>query len=49
MLRIEFERLLGPAFLNEAEQAVEDDNRENDDGVDQRLSISLVKPAASRT
>ncbi len=35
------ERLLGAAFLNEAEQTVEDDHRENDAGVDPEAQHQL--------
>ena len=41
MLRIEFERLLCPAFLKEAEEAVDDDHAEDDRGVQPQVHHQL--------
>ena len=41
MLRIEFERLLRPAFLKEAEQSIDDDDGEDDRGVEPQAHHQL--------
>ena len=41
MLRIEFERLLRPAFLKEAEQSVDDDHGEDDRRVEPQAHHQL--------
>ena len=40
-MRIEFERLLRPALLQEAEQRIEDDDREDDRGVQPQAQHQL--------
>ena len=48
MLRIELQRLLGLAFLNEAEQRVEDDHAEDDRRIDPQVEHQLGEAGAKQ-